>query len=262
MQLTRCEKCGHGRKLTAGSTSPLALAIGTSEREPSTPADWLLKRLPPAMLGDRLHVLDIGCWDGGLLAELPHHWERRGLEPNPEAAARARAAGLNVSTSSLEDWPIEARRYDLVVMLDVLEHIDGPRPVLAKVHELLRPGGVFAALTGDGGCLGARVFDDRWYYTRYPEHVSFFTRRSFETLLRERGFEWTIERVGHPMSGHLADAGKVVARLRAVVRHEPRSADSSSLRLGANLHTLSRLLRGRDHLWVVAQKPNTDAGDR
>jgi glycosyltransferase involved in cell wall biosynthesis/SAM-dependent methyltransferase len=261
LRLARCKRCGHRRKVTTEGESPLAIAIDVGDREPSTPAGWLLARLPPAMLGaDRLNVLDVGCWDGGLLAGLPNRWHRRGLEPNPPAAARAREAGLDVATSSFEDWPVEAGGYDLVVMLDVLEHIDDPRTTVQKVYELLRPGGVFAALTGDGSCLAARVFGEHWYYCLYPEHISFFTRRGLDTLLRDQGFETTMERVAHPMSGHLADVLKVAARLRQAFPREARLPAASSLGLGANLQTASRLLRGRDHVWVVARK--AEAGDR
>ena len=215
--LARCGQCDHRRKLTGGE-SPLAIAIDVANREPSTPADWLLKRLPPAVSGaGRLDVLDVGCWDGGLLSGLPNHWNRRGLEPNPVAAARARTAGLDVVTSSVEDWPSRPGSFDLVVMLDVLEHLEDPVTTVTKIHELLRPGAILTALTGDGGCMGARFFGDRWYYCQYPEHISFFNRGSLETLLRDCGFQTTIERVGHPMSGHLADGMKVVDRLRAVI---------------------------------------------
>lgn len=238
------------------------MAIAVGDREPSTPAGWLLERLPPVTLSaDRLDVVDVGCWDGGLIAGLPDRWQRRGLEPNAAAAARARATGLDVVTSSLEDWPVEADSYDLVLMLDVLEHIENPRTIVTKVHELLRPGGVFAALTGDSDCLGARAFGDRWYYYQYPEHISFFTHRSLEILLRDQGFETTMERVGHPMSGHLADGLKLAARLWAAIRREPRPTGPPSFSLGVNRQTASRLLRGRDHLWVVARKPDEHASD-
>ena len=255
-QLARCDTCGHGRKSSAGAESSLAIANDIADREPSTPASWLLRMLPPEILAaEQLDVLDVGCWDGGLLAGLPERWNRRGLEPNPGASERARAAGLDVETSSLEDWSGEAGGYDLVVMLDVLEHISDPRTVVSRITELLRPGGVFVGLTGDGGCLGARVFGNRWYYCQYPEHVTVFTRESIDTLLRGCDFETSVERIPHPMSGHKADIVKLVARLRTAIGRQARPAGTSSLRLGANVQTMSRLLRGRDHLWVIARKP-------
>jgi len=262
-RLARCENCGHARKLLKDADDALAYAIDVEDREPATPATWLLGRLPSSITAaDRLDVIDVGCWDGDLLAGLPQRWRRRGLEPNPAAAARARSIGLDVATTSLEDWPVEASSYDLVIMLDVLEHIDDPQTAVIRVQEMLRPGGMFVALTGDGASLGARRFGDRWYYSQYPEHISLFTRHGLETLLRRHGFETTVERIGHPMSGHLTDALKLAARLRAALGRGPRAANSSSLSLGFNLQTASRLLRGRDHLWVVGLKPPLDSGER
>jgi SAM-dependent methyltransferase len=257
-RLDRCRECGHVRRSTSADRSSLSLAVATESREPSTPATWVLDRLPSRIReAEHAAILDVGCWDGQLLGSLPEHWTRRGIEPNPDAAARARAMGLDITATSLEAFADDGVRYDVVLMLDVLEHLPDPTQAMARVQALLVPGGSFLALTGDGGSLAARIFGDSWYYYAYPEHVSVFTRESAIALLKSAAFRTTaVTRTRHPMSDHVGDLAKVLQRLPRVTRRQPKRqrASLSKETLGLGLPALSRIARGKDHLWIAARK--------
>src|SRR5262245_30237003 len=90
-------------------------------------------------VGREKDVLDLGSWDGLLLATLRDHAGCRGVgvERNPEAAARARARGFDVVEADLdnEGWPerLGGRHFDVVVLADVLEHVLHPLAVLRAV---------------------------------------------------------------------------------------------------------------------------------
>lgn len=85
-------------------------------------------------------VLDLGCWDGLLLHTLARVAGCRGvgLEKDRDAAMRARARGVEVVEASLDDpaWPdaLAGRRFDVVVLADVLEHTVDPVRVLAAAR--------------------------------------------------------------------------------------------------------------------------------
>jgi SAM-dependent methyltransferase len=88
-------------------------------------------------------ILDAGCGTGGNLEMLAGFGEVTGLELAPAAIAAARARGpWHVERGGLPgDYPAWRRRFDLVVMTDVLEHIDDDAGALASVAALLRPDG-------------------------------------------------------------------------------------------------------------------------
>jgi len=66
----------------------------------------------------------------------------RGYDAMPESVANGRARGLDVVEHDLEQlWPVEDGSVDVVVLLDVLEHMADPVRVLNNVHRTLRPGG-------------------------------------------------------------------------------------------------------------------------
>jgi SAM-dependent methyltransferase len=105
----------------------------------------VLARLP---LGLNANILDAGCGTGGNLAMLARFGAVTGAEYDAGAAALARARNVApVVRAALPDWmPFAAGQFQLVTLLDVLEHIDDDRASLATLAGLLRPGG-FLVLT-------------------------------------------------------------------------------------------------------------------
>jgi methionine biosynthesis protein MetW len=149
-------------------------------------------------------VLDVGCWDGALAALLRD--ERgcrvRGVERDPEAAARARARGVDVLEADVEapGWEraLSGARFDAVVLADVVEHVREPRALLATVRDaLLAPGGSLVASVPNVAHGSVRLslllgdFDATETGLLDATHLRFFTRRSLLALLREAGLRAT-----------------------------------------------------------------------
>jgi SAM-dependent methyltransferase len=96
----------------------------------------------------RGRVLDIGC--GGALppalAGLDGQWGTLdGVDPDPDIVHHPRLQQR--WHACFEHAPIPANAYDLAYAYNVLEHIGTPAPFFRRIHEVLKPGGVFWALT-------------------------------------------------------------------------------------------------------------------
>jgi len=95
-------------------------------------------------------VLDLGC-AGGFMAEAMHDLGARvhGIDPAAEAIAAARAhaeaTGRDIaySVGRGEALPYPDARFDAVVCVDVLEHVEDWPALLAEAARVLRPGGWF-----------------------------------------------------------------------------------------------------------------------
>jgi 2-polyprenyl-6-hydroxyphenyl methylase/3-demethylubiquinone-9 3-methyltransferase len=109
-------------------------------------------------------VVDVGC-GGGFMSEAMAKRGARviGIDPAEEAvmAARAHATaeGLDVDyrVGRGEALPVDDASADVVVCVDVLEHIPDWRAALAEVARVLSPGGVFLFDTINRGALASLV---------------------------------------------------------------------------------------------------------
>jgi 2-polyprenyl-3-methyl-5-hydroxy-6-metoxy-1,4-benzoquinol methylase len=147
-------------------------------------------------------ILEIGCGTGatGRLAIARGKCARYyGVELNSEAASIAAQQLHEVIHGDVEtlNLPWTPRKFDALIMSEVLEHLADPWSVLAKLHLLLKPGALVLAgspnvahyrvilmlLRGDWQLADSGVMD--------RTHLRWFTPRSYGRLFRETGYEGT-----------------------------------------------------------------------
>lgn len=118
--------------------------------------------LPP-----KVRILDAGCGTGGNLRFLSQFGEVTGVELDDNAAALARMRGpWPVLKGSLpEGMPFSGPQFDLIVLLDVLEHIDDDITSLRTLCSLLLPGG-YLVLTVPAFPLLWSTHDEEHYHKR------------------------------------------------------------------------------------------------
>jgi SAM-dependent methyltransferase len=176
---------------------------------------------------------------GFLLAEAADRgWaEVTGVEPSTFASGYARdRLGLDVRTDDLLTADLPTAHFDAVCMGDVLEHLTDTDKALARMRELLAPGGVLVLAVPDAGSRIARVLGKRWWSV-IPTHIHYFTRASITTMLEGAGYEvlematdpksFTIEYYLDKGSGYLPGVSKALVRLarRANVAHRMWTPD-------------------------------------
>lgn len=147
----------------------------------------ILRRL--AKLGFRNgRLLDIGA-ASGIFMNLARRagFTVTGIEPSRQLAQEAAERyDVHPYCGTAESY-IAVERFDVVTLLDILEHLENPDSFMARVAELTTPGGMVVIVTPDIDSLAARLFGRRWWHYR-TAHVNFFTLRSIEALLLRHGF--------------------------------------------------------------------------
>lgn len=88
-------------------------------------------------------ILDAGCGTGGNLAMLSRYGQVEAMELDDQARKLAHAKGITrVLSGRLPDSvPYSREQFDLIVLLDVLEHVEDDKRTLAVLGDLLKPGG-------------------------------------------------------------------------------------------------------------------------
>ena len=130
-------------------------------------------------------LLDVGCGHGLLLDEARRRgFEVSGLELSRAAAAYARdVLGLDVAEAPLEDT---GRRYDVIVLADVVEHLDDPAGALRTCASMLADGGALCVVTPDPASPTAKLAGSRWWGL-VPAHTCLLPRRTLRELLSASG---------------------------------------------------------------------------
>jgi 2-polyprenyl-3-methyl-5-hydroxy-6-metoxy-1,4-benzoquinol methylase len=132
------------------------------------------------------HVLDFGCYTGGLLSRLGSAYRPYGVEINRTAAAVASKNTGSCVWSSVDDIP-EDLRFDVVIASDVIEHMTNPMDLIDTLTSLLTDHGILIITTGDADNYLWNRFGANWWYCFYTEHVAFLSKAWLNYLSEAAG---------------------------------------------------------------------------
>ena len=196
-QVFRCAACGFqfvhptptpgelARYYDQSYAVPLERYARNSARNTGRIAD--LERWQPG----RGRLLEVGASYGhSLAAAQARGWHVAGVDLSPTASRYARAQfGLPVFTADLLDAPFAARSFDAAIMWHVLEHTHNPSAQIARLFDLLRPGGVLGLRVPNIAGFGARVAGRLWNWMCPPAHLWYFSPQTLPRLLAQHGFD-------------------------------------------------------------------------
>jgi SAM-dependent methyltransferase len=202
--------------------------------------------LPVEPDGTRKRLLDVGCGPGLLLDEARRRGYRvTGLELSEASLAHARdSLGLSVAQSALTEFD-EPAGFDVVVLADVIEHLDDVPAGLDRCRDLLAPGGTLCVVTPDPASRTARLVGERWW-GYVPAHTFLLPRATLRRLLTERGLSIAADvplvrtfSLRYWMAGLGERSGAIGSVATAVQRRVPPTL-SLSLSLGDERVVLAR----------------------
>lgn len=144
--------------------------------------------------GNEAVIADIGCGEGALLQLLrrlgPPGWTLIGVEFLEEFAEFLHEQGFIAVQGRFETLEWQAPAPDVIVMNQVIEHLEDPQAATARAYELLKPGGVFVVETPCLGSWDQRVFRDRWWGGWHtPRHWHIFTEATLRQTFERQGFQ-------------------------------------------------------------------------
>jgi len=150
-------------------------------------AEQLLSQIKDLLPGCG-RVLDIGCGDGVFLAVAQARgWDVFGIEASEHlvAALNAGAMAGRVMYGRAESFCAGPCEYDLVVLLNVLEHLREPMRALRNAVQALRPGGVLAVHVPN--YAWGRAYGRHWAQLEPLDHLYYWTPRTLSTALVQVG---------------------------------------------------------------------------
>ncbi len=139
-------------------------------------------------------LLEIGCGCGGLLAELASRgWSVEGIEPSPFLSAVAEKQignrGIIHKKGFMEDAGSHcSRTYQVVIAIDVLEHLVAPQVFIQQVSGMLPRDGILILQTPNVKSLRRFIQGAGWEQYRPDEHPLLYSSKALRHILTRAGF--------------------------------------------------------------------------
>lgn len=168
-------------------------------------------------------LLDVGTGEGFLLAaSVEAGMDAHGLEFdrfaidrfNPGVSALVTVGSIDASMDRLRD---HGRRFDVVTLQNVLEHVPDPRRTLSRVRALVKPGGVIAiTVPNDFSDLQAALMTrgdvQREYWYAPPQHLHYFNSENVVRFMSDCGYRVIDGFSDFPVEFFLAHPGSNYSR--------------------------------------------------
>ncbi len=144
--------------------------------------EWILLQKIRTMLGDRhdARILDVGCGAGLFFDALRPFGRVEGIESDADTVARSGAWRSHIVVGELDDAYRPSAPFDLILMLDVLEHLDDAGALVCRAARLLAP----------GGHILVTVPAYRWLWTAHDDlnhHVTRYTAGAVRRVFEQSG---------------------------------------------------------------------------
>ncbi|MGH7648451.1 MAG: class I SAM-dependent methyltransferase [Gemmatimonadaceae bacterium] len=167
--------------------------------------EWIVGALRGlGLTGRNAAILDVGCGDGLFFDRLREFGVAEGVEPDASLLRPGTAYRARIHARPFDETFRPGREYDVILMLDVLEHIPDAAGALKHVLALLAPGGTFVATVP--------AFQALWTsHDVINQHVMRYDRAAFLALANTVGmrvdsaryfFHWTAP---IKLAAHLAE---------------------------------------------------------
>lgn len=144
-------------------------------------------------------ILEVGAGSGTLIKLMKQDYpEVLGIEPSKNFCDFAkRNYGVVIKNISYEELDT-TQKFDVIVALDVIEHVVSPDDFVKKIASLLKHKGVLIIGTPNRNSVTAKILSKKWWHIR-PPHISYFNDKSSEylfakhnlKLLKKGQFYWT-----------------------------------------------------------------------
>lgn len=189
-KLYRCKDCGFLQCTELRNVLPFYEELQDPSYEITrverlTQAKKILNRIKKYKTHGKL--LDVGAGSGILVEQANKMgYSAEGIEPSKWLRAKAREHGLAIHLGILPH-PELTGPYDVVTIIDVIEHVSDPVNLLTNVYNVIDRNGFVIVTTPDVDSFFARMLGWKWWHFRIA-HIGYYNRNTLKMVFKKTGF--------------------------------------------------------------------------
>jgi len=138
------------------------------------------------------NILDVGSSFGGFLSRAKQAgFDVYGVEVSKYSSEYAKNKGIETFCGSYLDNQYPDNFFDVITLIEVIEHLEKPKEVFQKLFRQLRTGGLLVLQTANfEGMQAIREGSNYHYYL--PGHLYYYSKSILEKILINEGFSKSI----------------------------------------------------------------------
>ena len=175
-------------------------------------------------------LLDVGASNGFLMKYFSDHFKPQGVEVSVAPAEFAQKKGWDVQIGLYQDIDFPPATFNVIMMVDVLEHLPHPGAILEKNFRLLKPDGVlYIKVPNYTAQIAKQDFLKKLGVTKdgiMPNfcHINHFTPKSLGDHLKKIGFEVLVTGYTPVAEGFIPDGSPMLRRVKNAARNLVRNS--------------------------------------
>lgn len=189
---------------------------------------------PPA------RFLDVGCSFGGFVdAATRLGYQSTGIDLSEFAVTQGKKLGRNIVLGDLSIIANSNEKFDIITLIEVIEHLPEPLQTVRQLRSLLRNHGIVVIQTANFlGCQAKKAKSDYHYYL--PGHLYYYSTKNLRKLLLSNGFRkvWFYRPVDFGLWPKLQ---KMITQMRSQPNHHNQKIDYKRLFQSSMYHLQGKL---------------------
>lgn len=135
-------------------------------------------------------ILDIGCGHGFFLEVAKERgWEVFGTELSEAAIADCESKGIQMHKGKINNDSFDSDSFDIVVSIEMIEHINYPVDYVTQIQRILRKGGFCYITTPNFNSLLRYYLKEKYDVIEYPNHLCYYAKKTLGNLFSSSGLQ-------------------------------------------------------------------------
>ena len=138
-------------------------------------------------------LLEIGTGSGFFISQIEKEYPEANLvgieyDPRLVSLTKSKVKKAKIIQGNAEDIQLNSEKFDIIVSLQVIEHLYKPELMIKSVKDHLTNDGIFIFTTPNLKCLSEKVMKEKWHGYR-EDHVSLKSVNEWQDFTEKEGFE-------------------------------------------------------------------------